>query len=257
MLTLTPIQGRVLGVMIEKAQTVPGQYPITINALTTGCNQKNARDPLTSYTEAQVFNALEALRAHGLVREAQVPGARVPKYRHVAREKLGLANDELCILAELFLRGPQSAAELRANASRMTMIGAERAVEIFDHLAKPVALPGSLPDAEPMTFIRELPRRPGERATRFTQLLAELEEQGDLSESRNEEGNRADRGTDSARQSYDMGSSGSRSSPATSGDAARHSREDVAARVEHIEVQLIELKSMVDRLAVAIERLSG
>lgn len=227
MITLTLVQCRVLGTLIEKAQTVPGQYPITINALTTGCNQKNARDPVTSYTEEDIFETLESLRALGFVREAQVPGSRVPKYRHVLREALGLGVDEVCVLAELFLRGPQSAAELRSNVARMTNISAERFTEIIAHLSGPVTLPGALPSDTPSMMVRELPRRPGERATRLVHLLAPYSEPPVLE----------------------------RDQEATEIISQPYSREDISKRVSAVENQIIELKSVVDRLARAIDDL--
>jgi hypothetical protein len=163
---LSPEECRVLGTLIEKAQTTPGQYPMTLNGLTTGCNQKNNRDPVTSLTEAEVQDALDGLRDKGLTREAMLSGSRVHKFRHVAREGLSVSTAELVVVAELMLRGPQSPGEVRTNASRMMPAGdeglasLESAVRVLEGLAGREA-----------PLVRRLERRPGERAERWMQLL--------------------------------------------------------------------------------------
>jgi hypothetical protein len=170
MITLTPHECRVLGTLIEKAQTTPGQYPLTLNGLTTGCNQKNNRDPVTSLTEDAVLDALEGLRGKSLVREAMLAGSRVHKFRHVAREALGVSTAELVVLAELMLRGPQAPGELRSNAGRMMPPGDEGLATLD---ATTAVLEGLRAKAEPM--VRRFERRTGERAERWGQLLcAEL-----------------------------------------------------------------------------------
>lgn len=161
MTPLTPDECRVLGVLIEKAQTTPQQYPLSINALTLGCNQKNNRHPVVEWDEERVYRAVDSLRAKGLVREANLTGSRVPKFRHVAREVFSVDTPELVVLAELMLRGPQSAGELRQNASRMhPMESLDAAQTILNALA-----------ARQPPMARELPRRSGERASRWRQLL--------------------------------------------------------------------------------------
>jgi hypothetical protein len=161
MLTLTKDECRILGVLIEKAQTTPGQYPLTLNALVVGSNQKNNRDPVTNFDEERVYDAVDSLRGKGLVREAMLSGSRVPKFRHVAREALGVSTEELVILAELFLRGPQSVGELRGRATRMHPIESlEEAQAVLDGLMK-----------RPEPMVRELPPLPGQRAKRYAQLL--------------------------------------------------------------------------------------
>src|SRR5262245_29711418 len=109
MQTLTADECRVLGVLIEKAQTTPAQYPLSLNALTVGCNQKNNRDPVTELSEERVFDAVDSLRKRGLVRETMLSGSRVSKFKHEVREKLAVTVEEMVLLAELWLRGPQSA----------------------------------------------------------------------------------------------------------------------------------------------------
>lgn len=118
---LSANQRRVLGVLIEKAKTTPGSYPMTVNAVVAGSNQKNNRDPLTSLDDFDVEKALSELRDLGVVQELDWMG-RVPKYKHVAYEWLGVNKAELAVLAELLLRGAQTLGELRARAARMEAI---------------------------------------------------------------------------------------------------------------------------------------
>src|SRR3954453_18830865 len=119
MLELNPDESRVLGVLIEKNKTTPEQYPLSLNAIVNGANQKNNRDPVTAMTDNQAFEALESLRAKGLVVRMEGPGMRVNKYKHNAPEVLRVPTGQLAILAELLLRGPQTLGELRGRASRM------------------------------------------------------------------------------------------------------------------------------------------
>jgi uncharacterized protein YceH (UPF0502 family) len=118
---LGPRQRRVLGVLIEKAKTTPDAYPMTVNALVAGCNQKSNRDPLMNLSAEDVEQVLEELRALGVVTEVQGSG-RVPKYRHHAYDWLGVDKVELAVMAELLLRGEQTLGELRSRASRMEPI---------------------------------------------------------------------------------------------------------------------------------------
>lgn len=118
---LTPTERRVAGVLVEKAKTTPDVYPLSLNAIRVGCNQKNNRDPLTQYEDDDVQRALDALREKRAVMEVQ-GGARVPKYRHLLYEWLGVDKIEISVMAELLLRGPQTEGELRARASRMDPI---------------------------------------------------------------------------------------------------------------------------------------
>ena len=119
---LDAVERRVLGVLIEKGKTTPEAYPLSLNAIITGCNQKNNRDPLMNVDEDQVGRALETLRAAGVVAEIYGSG-RVPRYRHYGYEWFGgIEKEELSILAELLLRGEQSEGDLRGRASRMDPI---------------------------------------------------------------------------------------------------------------------------------------
>ena len=131
--TLTPDECRVLGVLIEKAQTTPGQYPLSLNALVNGANQRSNRLPVTDLAESAVLVAVDGLRAKGLAREVMLSSSRVAKYRHVARDALQVSTSELVVLAELLLRGPQTVGELRGRASRMNPL---ESIEVVSNLLK-------------------------------------------------------------------------------------------------------------------------
>ncbi len=118
---LEAIERRILGVLVEKAKTTPENYPLSLNALRTGCNQKNNRSPLTQLEEPAIEDALEKLRKLGAV--AQVQGtSRVDRFRHLAYDWLGVEKVELAVMAELLLRGAQTIGELRGRAARMEPI---------------------------------------------------------------------------------------------------------------------------------------
>lgn len=116
---LKKVERRILGVLIEKAKTTPDQYPLSLNALVNGCNQKSNRDPQMSLQEGQVEDTLLKLRQESAVGEVQ-GGGRVPKYRHYMKEWLGVSGPEMAVMAELMLRGDQTIGELRGRANRMT-----------------------------------------------------------------------------------------------------------------------------------------
>ena len=161
MIQLKPDECRVLGVLIEKAQTTQAQYPLSLNALATGCSQKNNRNPVAEYSEERALDAIDGLRAKKLAAELMLSGSRVSKFKHSGREGLQVDTAQLVLLAELMLRGPQSLGELRQNASRMHPLESLEAVQS--------ALRQLMDRPEPLA--RELPPSPGSRATRFVQLL--------------------------------------------------------------------------------------
>ncbi|MCC7424611.1 MAG: DUF480 domain-containing protein [Planctomycetaceae bacterium] len=119
---LSKAQRRVLGVLVEKGLTVPDSYPMTLKALTTGCNQKNNRDPITEYTEDDVTETIEQLRQMGLVVVVHTESGRTERYRHYLRHRIPLSEPQVAILTELLLRGRQQPGELRTRASRMVTI---------------------------------------------------------------------------------------------------------------------------------------
>lgn len=119
---LSKIQRRVLGALMEKAFTTPDQYPLTLKATTTACNQKSNRSPLVTYDEGQVQDALDAMRQDLLVAEVFPGGGRTARYRHYARHKFNFSEAQFAIIAELLLRGRQQPGELRTRASRMVRV---------------------------------------------------------------------------------------------------------------------------------------
>lgn len=163
MRTLTLLEARVLGVLIEKAHTVPDSYPLSLNALTLGCNQKTARDPVLSATDGQVQAAVDSLKLLHLVFEAS--GSRVTRYEHNLGRVLGLPSQSVAMLAVLVLRGPQTGPELRANCERLHRFADQSAADGFlDELAERPAEKGG-------PLVVRLPRAPGMREARWAQLL--------------------------------------------------------------------------------------
>lgn len=159
MRTLTPLEVRVLGVLVEKHHTVPDSYPLSLNALTLGCNQKTARDPVMQATEAEVLQAIEGLRELSLVNE--VSGNRVVRFEHNAARGLGVPSQAVALLTLLALRGPQTSAELRLHTERLHRFADVSSVEGFmDELA----------EREPPMVVK-LSRAPGARESRWAHLL--------------------------------------------------------------------------------------
>ncbi|MCE2907392.1 MAG: YceH family protein, partial [Burkholderiaceae bacterium] len=159
MRTLSAAEGRILGVLVEKAATVPDTYPLSLNALVAGCNQKTARQPVTELSEHEVLLALDELKRLSLV--VEVSGSRVVRFEHNAGRVLGLPSQSVALLAVLLLRGPQTAAELRLNAERLHRFADISSVEGFlDELA-----------AKAPPRVAKLARAPGEREARWAQLL--------------------------------------------------------------------------------------
>jgi len=158
---LSLLETRVLGVLLEKERTVPDTYPLTLNALTAGCNQKSSRDPILHATEEEVQGAIDHLKGLSLVMETS--GGRVMRYAHNAGRVLNLPPQSLAILAVMMLRGPQTPGELRINTERMHRFGDLLAVQGFlDELASRPA----------GAFVRELARQPGARENRWAHLLS-------------------------------------------------------------------------------------
>lgn len=156
---LTPSEARVLAVLVEKQHTVPDSYPLSLNALTLGCNQKTAREPVMQLTEAEVLDAINALRDLSLV--CEVSGSRVVRFDHNAARGLGVPSQSVALLTLLMLRGPQTAAELRLHTERLHRFADISSVEAFlDELAA----------KEPPRVVK-LPRAPGARESRWAHLL--------------------------------------------------------------------------------------
>ena len=160
---LTDIETRVLGSLIEKQVTTPEYYPLTLNALTLACNQKNNRYPVTAYAENQVADAVESLREKNLAYVFYGSTSRVPKYKHVMPEVMHLNHAEVALMCVLMLRGAQTLGELRGNASRLHEFASLEEVE---------QTLNALISREPEPLVARLPRQPGQKEGRFAHLLS-------------------------------------------------------------------------------------
>ncbi|MDO8207419.1 MAG: YceH family protein [Gallionella sp.] len=157
--TFSLLEARVLGVLIEKEKTVPDTYPLSVNTLTLGCNQKTARDPVMSATEAEVLQAIDSLKDYALIIESS--GGRVMRYAHNARRAFKLPEQSVALLAVLMLRGPQTAGELRTNCDRLHPFGDISSVEAFLEELSGADTP----------WVVKLPKLPGSREHRWAHLL--------------------------------------------------------------------------------------
>jgi uncharacterized protein YceH (UPF0502 family) len=163
---LTVIEGRVLGCLLEKERTTPDQYPLTLNALVSAANQSTSREPVMHLDDHEVDAALTSLKAQGLLRFVHPShGRSVTRYRQVADEKWAMAAEQLSVVAVLLLRGPQTAAELRARTERLHEYDSVDAVE---SMLRVLATQG---------VVQLLERLPGQKEARWQQLLAEEIEQ--------------------------------------------------------------------------------
>jgi hypothetical protein len=158
---LSLLETRVLGVLVEKRHTVPDTYPLTLNALVSGCNQKTSRDPVLEATEAEVQAAVDHLRQLALVVESS--GGRVMRYAENAGRVLGIPSESVALVATLLLRGPQTPAEIRQNCERLHRFADVSSVEAY--LAELASR-----SAGPMVV--ELPRAAGARENRWAHLLS-------------------------------------------------------------------------------------
>ncbi|MCD8481701.1 MAG: YceH family protein [Verrucomicrobia bacterium] len=118
-ITLNSVEQRVLGALMEKALTTPEYYPLSLNSLTIACNQKTSRDPVTEYTESEVLQAVDSLRAQGLGMRLDLSGSRTPKYKHEADDTFTLDAAERALICVLLLRGPQTVGQLRQRSERL------------------------------------------------------------------------------------------------------------------------------------------
>jgi uncharacterized protein YceH (UPF0502 family) len=157
---LSLLEARILAVLVEKERTVPDTYPLSLNALQAGCNQKTSRDPVITASEAEILAALDVLRGLSLVVESS--GSRVTRYAHNFGRVLQLPSQAVAVLTSLMLRGPQTAAELRANTERLHRFADVSSVEAF--LAE-------LAERSAGALVVELPRAPGARENRWAHLL--------------------------------------------------------------------------------------
>jgi len=155
---------RILGCLIEKELTTPEYYPLSLNSLTNACNQKSNRSPVVSFDEADVAQGLESLQAKSLARKTLTAGSRVTKYLHTILDRFDLSRQEIGILCELMLRGPQTMGELRTHAERMSPF------ESLEEVEKKLQ---ALMDYDPVLVIK-LPREAGRKECRHMHLFSSI-----------------------------------------------------------------------------------
>jgi len=161
MVELDRTEARIVGVLIEKQRTVPDTYPMTENALVTGCNQKNNRDPVMDLEPFEVAGACMALHQREVIARVE-GGGRAAKFRHKLDELLGLGDDALAVLCELLVRGPQAPGALKPRVARLGFHGTPAQIEdVLRDLA-----------ARPRPLVALQPKRPRERDARWAHLLA-------------------------------------------------------------------------------------
>ncbi len=159
---LSPLEARVIGVLVEKQLTTPDNYPLTLNSLAAGCNQKSSRHPVMNVSDAQVQDTLDSLKRRTLVLESYGASGRVLRYAHNLPKVLGLGQTSTILIAVLMLRGPQTPGELRLNCERMHRFADISSVEAYlDELSERSA--GAL--------VVRLPKQPGSREHRWAHLL--------------------------------------------------------------------------------------
>ena len=158
--TLTAIQVRVLGCLMEKKEATPDQYPLTLNSLRNACNQKSSRYPVVNYSEGEVGHTIRELEAMDLVREQW--GARVPKYEHLANKAMNLHSKGIALICVMMLRGPQTLSELKTHSHRLFD---------FDDLDDVQFALQHLIDHEP-SMVTGLPRQSGQKEDRYAHLLS-------------------------------------------------------------------------------------
>jgi uncharacterized protein YceH (UPF0502 family) len=157
----TDVEIRILGCLIEKQRTTPDVYPLSLNALRLACNQATNRDPVVAYDEETIRIALAGLSRRGWARLASGPGSRVVKYRHLLDEALSLSHAEISLLAVLMLRGAQTPGELKQRTDRLHPFASLREVDaVLEQLIE-------------RELVTRLPRRPGQKETRYRHLLSD------------------------------------------------------------------------------------
>jgi uncharacterized protein YceH (UPF0502 family) len=210
---LSLLETRVLGTLVEKQHTVPDSYPLTLNALVSGCNQKTSRSPVMEATEAEVQASIDSLKARNLVMETS--GGRVARYAHNLERVLQVPAQAAALLTSLMLRGPQTAGELRISCERLHSFADISAVQGFlDELAARPAAP----------LVLELPRLPGARENRWAHLLSGTPKQ---------EAPMAQRGAEGA----------------SGGDVSLGELAALKANVARLEAEVVALKALVARIS--------
>ena len=218
---LTLNEARVIGCLIEKEICTPDQYPLSLNALVNACNQKSNRDPVLELDEAEVQQVVDGLIRKSHVMEHSGFSSRVPKFQHrfcnSTYGTLKFSAQELGIICELFLRGPQTPGELRSRTSRLCRFGDVTEVE---------AVLNQLAQREDGPFVVRLPREPGKRESRYAHLFS-----GEVI------------GAENSERRTDAGDSGHRSDAAGTGAA------ELEARVAALEAEVAALRHRLDGLS--------
>jgi uncharacterized protein YceH (UPF0502 family) len=167
LIQLTPIQARLIGVLLEKEVTTPDQYPLSLNGLTLGCNQKSNREPVMNLSETEVQNVLDELRDKKLILEHTGSGSRVVKYKHrfcnTEFSDLKFSRQQLAIICVMLLRGPQTPGELRTRTNRLAD---------FDNVDEIEATLNKLHDLNDEQLVVKLDREPGKRDSRYAHLFS-------------------------------------------------------------------------------------
>ena len=209
---LSQLEARVLGTLVEKQRTVPDTYPLSLNALAAGCNQKTSRFPVMEASDSFIRNALESLKAQALV--AEMPGSRVVRYEHRLEKVLGIPKQSSALLTVLLLRGPQTVGELRLNADRLHSFADTSSVEVFLE---------EMASREAGALVVELPRAPGARENRWMHLLSKMPNVELVANSR----------------ALDSG-------------AAAQNTEDLRNRISALEAEVVDLRAMLVRLSAEL-----
>jgi uncharacterized protein YceH (UPF0502 family) len=218
MRTLTPIEARVLATLMEKARTVPDSYPLSLNALLLGCNQKTSRDPMMDVTEPQAQAAIDALKALSLVFQAS--SSRVPRFEHNFQRGFGVSESQAVLLGLLMLRGPQTPGELRTSSERWYKFADIASVE--DTLGE---LQARGEDSGVVTVV-QLPRAAGMREQRWVHLLC----------------------GEGALQAFSAGHAGHAAVGAEAEPVSLGQAERLQQRLEALETQVLQLQAQLAHL---------
>ena len=158
---LDDVELRVLGALMEKSKTTPDYYPMTLNGLTTACNQKTSRKPVVEFDEETVVLALDSLKKRGLISTATGGSSRAVKYKHNFAIVFPVVPAEVAIMCLLILRGPQTPGELNTNSGRLFEFETIEEVQaVLEKLSQPE-----------MQFVQQLPKRAGQKEVRYMHLL--------------------------------------------------------------------------------------
>lgn len=217
LLALSPEQCRVIGVLLEKEITTPDQYPLSLNGLVTGCNQKSSREPVMQLSEADVQNIVDELKQKRQINEQTGFGSRVVKYKHrfcnTEFGDLQFTPQQVALICVLLLRGPQTPGELRTRTNRLAD---------FDDVNQVEAILEQLQEHQGEQIVAKLPREPGKRDSRYVHLFWDKEAQLEL-----------------AKQT----------------SMAQPQSNQSTARIDALEVEVAELKTQVEKLTAVIEEL--